>query len=449
MTPRTALTAALTCAVLAGAPDAAQAQLTATAPADGATATQGTMMTFTGTGGGFLTDVKISRSAAVGADGSFTGPAETATSFASGDAWSVYWTPTGGGSFYWQAQRTDCSVSPCATLRTAPRLLTVTYAPEAIRPAPTLNSPKMGSNVTLGKAVQLSASDINAETMTFEASTDPQTNADGTFANPAFSKAAGRYTGSIGYRPAAAGTHYWHAIRTGCRPFDSVFVGTKLLETDCVSRRVSETRTMIVSTPAPKLRLSASGRAYRRGDFGFSVVCANPPCRVQVTGTFADGLPTLRASLQVPKSKRAYGSLRPTKRQQRRIAAAVARRGKLRLRLRAQSTDRYQQTAADSRRITLSKPKPPKPPKPVDPEQRAAERAVVRSVAGRYEIGEDRAWADCRRSNGRVEWRCDWSTDTIYEFGQYCVYSGEADASRISGDWWDVRVYDIGATCYD
>jgi hypothetical protein len=456
--PRVPLVAALLATLaLTAAPAAANAQLTAASPADGAAFTQGDTITFNGAGaGGGFTEIKLIVTVSPpDANGRLTAAEQfPPVTYASGDAWTISWTARDAGTFYWQAQHHDCTgPGGCHVEATQARLLTVAVHPSLIRPAPAPVGPAADARVTLGKAVALSAKDLHANRMTYEVSRSPHQNADGRFAGPLWSKTAASYD-RVGYEPPSAGTYYWHAVRESCL-FTSEFVpGTALyLPVDCSSRRTSSVRAFVVAAPAPSLRLGASGRAYESGSIHFELRCDNPPCRVTVTGTFTGkgtgGLPTLRRTVTKDKAKLTFHSLRPTRSQQRRIAAAVARRGRVKLVLRARSRDAFGQQASQRDRIVLRRPKPPKPRKPKSPEQRAAERMVGLRVAEYYAIGEDRTAASCRRSDGRVGWKCTWSTRAIEEpWGETCWYNGEADATRVGGDWWETRLYDVEDSCY-
>jgi hypothetical protein len=422
-------------------PATAAADVTANAPSDEASAVQGTSVAFDGTAPADATlNLIVSRSSAVDTDGVLSDQPETSLMFASDTGtWSGTWSTPSSGSFYWQVRESGCMTGTCAT---PPRLLVITADPAMVRPAPKLLRPAAGARVVFGSSVGFESSDTYASKMLYEVATSPA------FA-PALWARTTQYGGAAAFKPSTAGVYYWHAVRQTCLFAQEFNAALQLIDVDCVSRSASETRSFTVVLPAAKLSLGASGLTYRRGSIDFDLKCANPPCRVRVTGTFAGKgtrrLPALSRTVPLRNSRLTFRALRPSRREQRRIAALVERRGKVRLIIRAKSTDDYGQHAADTRRIYLHKPKPPKPK---DPAQRAAERAVGLRVAEYYQLGEDRTSASCHRARSH-DWKCTWDTDGIKEpWGQHCWYNGEADADLHAG-YWDIRLYDFEDSCYD
>jgi hypothetical protein len=389
-------------------------------------------------------DALISTSRVTGPDGALTpDPGHLAEYFIADSYGAATYSHaaffTAPGDYYWQARNVDCSQDPCRTELTEVRRITVIDPPTVIAP-PRQTAPADGVSVTAGQRVRLTAADPDASGLTFHV----RDHNDQTVATLAGRAETGSFAAS--WSPESAGRFTWHAQRTGCRPPTALFPPP----IDCTSQTLSARRTVTAKLPAANLRLRGGRSVYRGGGIPVRVTCATRPCKLTLTA--AAGRRRLARDTRTVDA--ATVRLKPTRAASRWLTARLARGSGRRVRVRVTASngrDSYEQRLPRrTASITLTAPALPTPPKPPTPEQRAERRAareVRQRVAERYEIGLDRAYADCRRrAHGR--YRCDWSTGQIHQpWGETCVYGGEADADRY-GSYWSVRLYDISSTCY-
>lgn len=227
-------------------------------PADGASVTAGTSVTFRAT----VPDATsyesvyfyVSSSAARGADGQITPDVDSGFSSGREPAWTSQKAASRARTVYWQPSRTTCSSSPCRREAGAVRTLHITP-----RPAPQLDSPADGAAVERGGSVALSASLADGapygDSVEFRVSASPVAAADGRIGTDlaretSYSRPYGMYSSKIAAR---AGVIYWQAVRSECN------------DPGCSPRASAPRALRILPKPAPVLLSPADAAALDAG----------------------------------------------------------------------------------------------------------------------------------------------------------------------------------------
>lgn len=360
--------------------------------------------------------------------------------------WTANVTLSATGAYYWQATARVCDYNPstftsdCRTIATPIRTVSVQDPPK-VAAAPRPAGPRDGAAVDVDEPFEFEVSDPTASKLTI----DVRDAAGSVVAQVAADRDGTTFAGI--WTPRKTGRFSWQARRGGCRPGSGLYPQP----IDCTTQALSPARVVNVRMPARSLSVDGDRHTWRGGRIPVEVDCRPAPCKLTMTAS-AQGRRLVRVTRRVSDTA---VRLAPSRSARGWLGARLARGsgGRVRARVTVRGRDRYGR-ALPRRQGTVTLVARKAPPPPPTPQQRAAaratrtaEREVRYRVASRYEIGLDRAYADCeRRGSGR--YRCTWSTDSLHEpWGETCLYSGEADARRI-GSYWDVRLYDISNTCY-